>query len=46
MFTTKTGITVLSFSLDAIIIITVVLKFVALFITAHDAHNHLVHGEP
>ena len=46
LFTTKTGITALSFTLDAIILITVILKFIALFITARDAHQHKVHGEP
>lgn len=45
LFTTKTGITVLSFILDAIIIITVILKFIALFVTVNDAHNHRAHGE-
>ena len=45
-FTTKTGITIASFTLDAIIFITIVLKFIALFITARDAHVHKVHGEP
>ena len=46
LFTTKTGTTVLSFILDAIILITVVLKFIALFITARDAHFHLVYNTP
>ena len=46
LFTTKTGTTVLSFILDAIILITVVLKFIALFITARDTHFHLVYNEP
>ena len=46
LFTTKTGITVLSFTLDGIILITVTLKFIALLITAHDAHNHIAYGAP
>ena len=45
-FTTKTGITIASFTLDAIIFITIVLKFIALFITARDAHFHLVYNTP
>ena len=46
LFTTKTGTTVLSFILDAIILITVILKFIALFICARDAHNHHVYNTP